>query len=235
MAVEVPETTHHASPPTTHRALLIPEIVEQIFLALADWDNHYDPEEGRRSARAQKAFACVNRIFAGEALPHLWKTAASFGGRLTLSRTLSKIEPLRRQFYANLIVEGSAWAYASRLAMTKERDAAGVIEGLSFPRLRTLHLYIYPCDDSIPRIDGHNVSTLLLYPRRFRHPGGHFEFVETEHLLSILEQAYEMFPNVQVVKILGLCEPEALSKEELAIRWPRLEVFEHSEEAMLID
>lgn len=132
------------------RVFAIPELVGEIL----SWLVHsYDPgppetksedtPNGSKSNtvthRTLLRCACVNSLWFREATRHLWEHPTP-EAHTSIAAYLANVSPPRRQMYADFIASGNLligpW---NNLSETN----SDVLDGLSFPRLHTLTLYLY--------------------------------------------------------------------------------------------
>lgn len=154
-------------PPTpTDRALILPEILSHIFLcALPDRDDTaWDPTARRRGLAALAVCCRVNKLWHAGAAPRLWSRPCS--ARLNLDEVLMRVAPGggRRGYHAALVEEASlecGWGEGLT-------EAEAVLEGLEFPRLRRVTVYLGAGWTRIPRLAGVSVTRLDLVPTAWR-------------------------------------------------------------------
>ena len=159
----------------SQRALLMPEVLSVIF----DWI--FEDREGgciERPKTEEDAdgnddgvvrvyyegpsvlFHCalVNKLWFDESIRHLWREPYIWehSGVTTLTSHMKRLEPARRQFYANFIE-----AATDRTTWTADRDDS-VLQGIRFPKLH--HLKLMLDAECVPKIEGHNIKVLELDP-----------------------------------------------------------------------
>ncbi|KAJ6541487.1 hypothetical protein B0H19DRAFT_1173354 [Mycena capillaripes] len=159
-----------------HTALLLPEILDSIFhhVNCTDWFH----EELARCG-------LVNRLWYHESMPHLWRDVTAY--YCTLPHLFHRIEPARRQFYANFIEH--AFVVLAGISTAAEDDEA--LRGLAFPRLTALRITVpnpgYEDPPHVPRIQNHRVVVLEVDPH-YESCYPEFFGVSKEQWEVILEQ-----------------------------------------------
>lgn len=161
----------------TDRAFQLPELLAAILKRVQM------TERSRDRDRSLLACCLVNSIWFSAAMPLLWASPTDRYVVETMWPTLpllfSRIEPARRQMYADA-VKNACLMSAERFAPYDE-----AIQGVSFPALRTLTVYL---DDGhhVPTVKGHQVRGLTLNPRFDVNPDTYG--VDRDDIETILDQ-----------------------------------------------
>jgi hypothetical protein len=149
----------------TQRALLLPEI-RRCIIEWAEEPSDYDNIDAEQDieipcTREYTLLCCglVNKTWYHEAMPVLWKELDPLGSWHTLPYFFRPIPPNRRQFYADFV------KHALLDTVKDEKDDNNeILSGLAFPNLRSLHLYVAEGKRYIPRIQGHRIEELAVFP-----------------------------------------------------------------------
>lgn len=149
----------------TERALILPEIFSHVFLCtLPDRDTiQWDPTAQQRGLAALARCCRVSKLWHAEAAPRLWASPCSI--RLNLDGALAHVAAgPRRAYHAGLVEEARL-----RCTWGEERARAdAVLEGLDFPRLRRVTIYLSDSWVHIPSLRGEFVTRLDLVPTAWR-------------------------------------------------------------------
>ena len=115
--------------------------------------------------------ALVNRLWNAEAVPLLWSDIDFWDYGMSMPLVFGRIDPLRRQYFANL-------AKDPKLTAVDKDSAADVdagLRGASFPNLRAIYLRLPPSNnDHIPRIDAPGVVELFVDPPFDIYPDSYY-------------------------------------------------------------
>ncbi|EJD45511.1 hypothetical protein AURDEDRAFT_184744 [Auricularia subglabra TFB-10046 SS5] len=212
--------------PAQVRALLVPELLSQIFMWIyLDEDTYWDvfDEDGEKEhsyGRDGVLMRCglVSKLWWEEAMPYLW---ADQPCGWSFVHTLRAVAPDRRRFLANCVKSVT-------MHTVIERDADEVDEflrGLTFPKLHTLKLLLDICCVHIPRIDGHAIRHLVIDPRWEVNPTMYA--LDEDTMDIFLDNLATSFPDLEEVVFddRAFAHPGAL--ERFAQRLPRLVNFDH--------
>lgn len=136
--------------------LQMPEILSLIFQPL--YQERYSLNHPIESYQDLLRYSLVNKTWYQEAIRYLWTDPldTKFNGQL-FPRALERIEPDRRQFYANLV-------QCAKIATIVSDDNSNILHTVSFPRLRRVELVV---DNkramSVPRLRNHHVDSLEIF------------------------------------------------------------------------
>ncbi|KZZ89302.1 hypothetical protein AAP_04449 [Ascosphaera apis ARSEF 7405] len=166
-----------------HRALLIPEILDQIFIQMLPSKDCIDPLI-KSSIRDLQSCACVSRLWNIMATRQLWYNPCYLQGD-NIPKVLSKIEHERRQYYASHIKEGSLFTFPDRNPKLSPKEPIDVLDELEFPKLRYVTLVAGYHASVVPPIKSQNVRTLVIDPKHWLYRG---IFVNMAEVGRILEQ-----------------------------------------------
>lgn len=141
-----------------HQVLTSPPLLERIFTwILEDQQGTWPVPEEPKSPHQEEDPACITsggvllrcaqvcQQWHHEATRLLWR---DWTNNYTFTETFEKIEPARRQFYADLI-------HTADLTLVEDgrlfQTVQTIFEHITFSNLRSLHLYVpgssrYPCD-----------------------------------------------------------------------------------------
>jgi hypothetical protein len=146
------------------RALSIREIVAEIIACLVAFFNKVTLiEEQPRLIRDELVrCACVNNIWFGQAMHYIWHSPTKHD-RMVIPDIFDKIEPGRRQIYANLVQTGHIRLIHGFRAAQKA-DLA--LDGLTFPNLRCLKIPLWDSERVaklfLPKINAPKLDLLLI-------------------------------------------------------------------------
>lgn len=198
----------HTKPTAVQRALQMPEILSRIFERIyEDYKSYYSvyDEEGEEEeviysyGREGVLVRCglVNNLWYHEAMRLLWRApTVGFYLQNSFVKYFAKIDPARRQFYANYVEE------AKLVTVNEERAAEcdDVLKDVAFPRLKGVGMVLDDWNDGfyVPRIGKHWVTHLEIDPR--------FEYNPTTYGMTIdemgmiLEQIPVRLSNLQATE-----------------------------------
>ncbi|KAF7156353.1 hypothetical protein CNMCM6106_009620 [Aspergillus hiratsukae] len=216
----------------TQHALLLPEIRRSIIEWAGeepyDYNNNiYDEEEDIHipCTREYTLLCCalVNKTWYHEAMPALWKDLDQLRYMPNLPYFFRPITPDCLQFYADFVEN------AFLHAMDENDDNDEILNGMAFPKLRSLHLFVDFGHEYIPRIQGHRIEDLYVDPRHEAYPT---TTVSAEAMGAILEQiplieAKVVFPDVRNLVFSDLAPVYRGAPQRLAARLPRLETYDY--------
>ncbi|RHZ56595.1 uncharacterized protein CDV56_106462 [Aspergillus thermomutatus] len=229
----------------TQHALLLPEIrcsiIAWVWEGLDDLGNISDEKREREIHTRQYTLLCcglVNRTWYHDAMPLLWKDLHPSFYWHNLPKHFRSITPDRRQFYANFVEKALLDAVKDE---NDENDE--ILQGLAFPKLRSLHLFVDYHDGYIPRIQAHRIEELDVVPRHHAYP---IRMVDAEVMSAILEQIpvsfrtparlprihqliedKVVFPDVRNLVFVDCAPVYRGAPQRLAARLPRLEKYDH--------
>ncbi|KZZ91576.1 hypothetical protein AAP_03282 [Ascosphaera apis ARSEF 7405] len=230
-----------------HRALMLPEIVDRIFFffTLIEADGprrrlgelaRKDPSKSYRFTLPPTlitSFICVNKLWASIAIAQIWRQPVA--RRHTLLELLRRIkDPLKRQFYAGLVVHGyitALHAWHPNMCSSLKTDEEEICR-TEFPRMKALTIKVSPSlmlefSHRIPEIKGEKVSELKIVLERPADPFGGFRFVHAVQMDVIMEQVCKIFTNVEILEIEGPCEMRTATAANVRKAMPKLKRFEH--------
>lgn len=137
-------TTPQGHVPSSVRSVMaIPELVSEILSWLSDeYVEYWTPASGDREPVRKRYYTLsrcgrVNRLWFREAMRHLWADASK-APTFSLPHSMGKIEPKRRQMYANLIVSANFIDVEKKNVKSNNSS----LRGVTFPRLKRLHLIL---------------------------------------------------------------------------------------------
>lgn len=146
------------------RVLSTPELVAEIFTYLekdtcavqAGFGNYIRWEYHSTLLRCAR----VSPLWCAEAMRHFWRHPKATWYRNTLTHRFELLDPTRRQYYANFVIEGSLdIVYRKNL-----RQVNDVFRFVTFPKLRRLHISVDNCQPKIhlPKIDAPALTVLQI-------------------------------------------------------------------------
>ncbi|KAI5302826.1 hypothetical protein KEM56_000320 [Ascosphaera pollenicola] len=174
-----------------HRALLIPEILDQIFAQMLPSMQSIEPLI-KSGVRDLQACACVCRLWNVMATRLLWHNPCFFQGD-NIPKVLSRIDYPRRQHYASNITEGALFTFPERGSMLNPKETVDVLDQLEFPKLRCVTLVAGYHASVVPPIKAENVRTLVVDPKHWLYRG---IFVNMAEVDRILEQVPTLLLNL---------------------------------------
>ncbi|KAH8680728.1 hypothetical protein BX600DRAFT_491074 [Xylariales sp. PMI_506] len=168
----------------------------------------------------------VNSLWYSVAMPHAWKSVGRFpiSPENTMESIFGRIDPSRRQYHANLVVEACMAGVAEGAAADK---ADANLEGVEFPNLKQVELRLVGFHESmhIPILGKSGVTVLKLNPYFESNPDTWG--VCQKEMGKILEQIPSVFPDVEDLSVVDQCLAYPGALERCASRLTNLKVFNH--------
>ncbi|KAH8646345.1 hypothetical protein BX600DRAFT_477554 [Xylariales sp. PMI_506] len=227
--------------PATRRALLIPEILSQIFFWISQDDSFYhtvhgpdldELDEPKLLCTYEKEGALVrcgqvSKLWCSEAMPYAWRNLRHTYPfeRVSLPRIIGAVEPDRRQRYADMVEIAIMVGVASG---EEADDADAAIHGVEFPNLKevTMPLAGFNRSEHIPVMGKNTVKVLNVDPSFDCYPDTYR--VDQDEMKLILEQIPAVFPHLEELNIVDACLAYPGALEDCARRLPKLKKFDHS-------
>jgi hypothetical protein len=154
------------------RALLMPEILSTIFKWISPdqsgWWCVYNKEGDEEYAHTREGVLArcglVNKLWYNEAMRCLWREPTHGFFASSLQQLFAKIDPARRQFYANFI-EAAILSTADEDQVGKSDDA---LSGVTFPKLKSLYMFLV--GPAVPKTKILQLAVLEIDPYYDSHP-----------------------------------------------------------------
>ncbi|KAL3464595.1 hypothetical protein BJX64DRAFT_286401 [Aspergillus heterothallicus] len=169
----------------------------------------------------------VNKLWFDHAMPLLWKqTVAGYGDHVPLDKMVSMNDEFkawlmrisrdngRREFYANFIETGmtSAWS---------EGFLGDTLEGLVFPRLKTLFVTVAGGCNLLPRIVAPQLTELVFDPQHYWNPMDE-DWISADLIGELFEQIPVLFPTVDKLGLYDEAKIRSRDLQRLKDQLPRL-------------
>ncbi|KAF2096260.1 hypothetical protein NA57DRAFT_79027 [Rhizodiscina lignyota] len=215
------------------RALLMPEVLSAIFKWIHEdnasfWyakDGHRDTHY--RYGREGVLVRCglVNRLWFKEAMRCLWmEPNVGFFRQCNLPALFAKINPSRRQFYADFIKK------AVLVTISDSRDPDSPLCAVIFPKLEALKLVLDGyCDGFyVPKVNCPKLTNLEIDPPYESEPEESFGITRDE-MDIILDQIPNVFPSLEYISFLNCVKINSGALKHLAERLPHFKDLDESE------
>ncbi|KAI5281853.1 hypothetical protein KEM54_003114 [Ascosphaera aggregata] len=202
-----------------HRVLMIPEILDHIFIQLLPSPEQKSEHAIKSTIRDLQSCACVNQAWNCIATRHLWHNPCYLKSD-NIATALSRVgNRYRRQFCASNIKEGSLFTFSPHPRCSFGRDLSesesesilttfsktktdasviSVLEELDFPKLQSVTIVAGYHASIIPPLKSHSVRKLVIDAQHWLYNG---IFVNMAEVDCILEQIPSQGPPTPITTI----------------------------------
>ncbi|KAF3909677.1 hypothetical protein AA313_de0208025 [Arthrobotrys entomopaga] len=213
------------------RALLLPEILSlvlewvhaQEWLSSEDMDNYPESYTDLKSPNLANLARCarVNKLWFEESICFLWKDPNAHNyGFYGLRHYFERLEPERRQFYANYVEECMI-----EDVQVQEQSNTVLLE-LEYPNLKKVKLRAAGWFDcQFPKFGKNSVRKIEFDPRFDVYPDTYG--VRQDEMKQSLDYIAETFPDLETLDVIDRCLAYPGDLESFARRMPKLKSFDH--------
>lgn len=183
--------------------------------------------------------AQVNKLWHLEAVTFLWREPCIYTDHWLHTRFSAFTDFERKQYHANLVEE------TTLITLSRSEAARGdaVLEGVEFPRLKEVRIYLDGNGEHITKIRGSHVKVLDLdpsfdyYPDTYRVSREEMDVILDQLPVSIFRQTspwlpanglitQACFPNVEEVSFIDRCLAFPGALERFQAKLPHLKVLD---------